>query len=170
MVPFVVNRSRKLIGTMRNSGGVIIYIRNDLCINDTLVFTRDDSHVWVKLNGHNFGLRGDLFICLCYIVPSTFSRHVLAENNVYDNIIDDIVQIRHNFCENMCSFMLLGDLNSRVGNLHDYVLNDNCSLHHINLLPDDYDINNGIPRKSYDVQELIAMDICWTTHCKWSSL
>ena len=116
MVPFVVNRSRKLIGTMRNSGGVIIYIRNDLCINDTLVFTRDDSHVWVKLNGHNFGLRGDLFICLCYIVPSTFSRHVLAENNVYDNIIDDIVQIRHNFCENMCSFMLLGDLNSRVGN------------------------------------------------------
>jgi len=32
---FVVNRSRKLIGTTRNSGGVIIYIRNDLCNNDT---------------------------------------------------------------------------------------------------------------------------------------
>jgi len=87
---------------------------------------------------------------LCYIVLSTSSRHVLAENNVYANIIDDIVQIRHTFGENMCSFMLLGDRNSRVGNLHDNVLNDNCSLHDINLLPDDYDIDNVIPRKSYD--------------------
>ena len=51
---FVLNRSEIKKGSKRSSGGVIIYIRNELVCTDTLLLKGEDSYVWVKL-------RGDLF-------------------------------------------------------------------------------------------------------------
>ena len=53
-------------------------------------------------------------------------------------------------CNGACTFIVLGVLNSRVGNLVDYVENDYFNPH-VNLLPDDYNYNVPLLRSSRDI-------------------
>lgn len=46
--------------------------------------------------------------------------------------------------------MILGDLNSRVGNLQDFVVDDNYTLRNQNLLPEEYTTDMFLPKKSED--------------------
>jgi len=46
--------------------------------------------------------------------------------------------------------MSLGDLNSRVGEMSDYILHDNHDVYNEHILPDDYQIDVPIPRASQD--------------------
>jgi hypothetical protein len=50
---------------------------------------------------------------------------------------------------NMCSFIILGDMNSRIGQLKDFVELDSVDPH-VMILPDDYTSDNNIPRVSQD--------------------
>lgn len=140
----------------RNSGGVIIYLRNTLLINgdikNNILFCSNDSHLWFKLSKCHFGFDKDLIVYLCYIVPSNSTRNAVVDRNVYDVILDDLVKIRSNYNEREICFMLLGDLNSRVGDLADFVHNDNVTLITQNLLPEDYTIDSPIPRKTQDLK------------------
>ena len=45
---FVLNRKDIKPGSRRNSGGIILYLRNNLVSTDTLVFTSEDDFLWVK--------------------------------------------------------------------------------------------------------------------------
>ena len=51
---YELHRSEKSKGAMRNSGGIIVYIRNTLLIDSdikhSIVLTYKDSHVWFKLD------------------------------------------------------------------------------------------------------------------------
>jgi len=44
--------------------------------------------------------------------------------------------------ENRCTFLIAGDINSRVGKLKDYVENENLSV--LNILPDDYILDENL--------------------------
>lgn len=47
---FFFNRKHIKAGSRRNSGGIILYIRNKFVTKGTLVFTSEDDFLWVKLD------------------------------------------------------------------------------------------------------------------------
>lgn len=132
---YELHRYEKKITCTRNSGGIIIYVKNELVSDDTLFLKCNDTHIWLKLKGNYFDLQNDVYICLCYIPPANSSRQGIIETNIYDDILQNIMHIKE-ITDNTCNFILLGDLNSRIGQQCDYVKDDFAT--HIDALPDDY--------------------------------
>ena len=77
----------------RNSGGIILYIRNKYVSNDNLMFTSHDDILWVKISSSTLSMENDLYICLCYVVPDSSSRQALLETNIFDRILESVVYI-----------------------------------------------------------------------------
>ena len=68
----------------RNSGGIIVYIREKYVNNETLISTSADDIIWVKLDKKVLSLNSDLYVCLCYVIPDDSSRQSLVETNIFD--------------------------------------------------------------------------------------
>jgi len=64
---------------------------------------------------------------------------------------NDIISIKDTNGEENYLFMIVGDTNSRTGILPDYVSFDNSMLLD-NLLPDEYSIDQYMPRSNQDKQ------------------
>ena len=94
-----------------------------------------------------FNFENDLFLCACYFPPSNSSRHGLIDTNVYDELLENLIYLK-NITDTECNFMIVGDLNSRIGNQSDYV--DDDYDNHMNVLPDDYVPDQNMSRKSQD--------------------
>ena len=69
------------------------------------------------------------------------------ESNIFDDILQNIAHIQH-ITNDACNIVLLGDLNSRIGQHYDYVADDFAT--HIDAIPDDYIPDQTLPRKSQD--------------------
>ena len=105
---FQLNRTLKKRTAKRDSGGVLVYIRDELVSDNTLFLTDSDD---LRLDGRLLNLDKDLFLCLCYNVPEGSSRLGLIDNvDIFDRISDHMVHIQ-NITNNKCSFMICGDLN-----------------------------------------------------------
>ncbi|MES9880123.1 MAG: reverse transcriptase family protein, partial [Sedimenticola sp.] len=142
-----LHRVCKNINAKRNSGGIIVYVKEYLANDVTLYSEHDDSYIWLKCNGTLFNLTDDLYVCSSYIIPENTSRQAFVECNIFNDILDDISNIQ-NTTNNECHLMLLGDLNSRCGSLLDYVPLDRAD--HVDALPDDYTCDTELPRMSQD--------------------
>ena len=70
---FVLHRQENKKNSKRNSGGIVLYIRNKYVSDDTLIFTSHDDILWVKISSSVLSLNNDLYICLCYVVPDETS-------------------------------------------------------------------------------------------------
>ena len=78
-----------------DSGGVIIYIGNIFMFDDTLFLKCSDTHIWLKLRHESFDFENDLYLCLCYVVPSNSSRQGVTDTNVFDEIVLNITHIKY---------------------------------------------------------------------------
>ena len=103
---FELHRTERKQSCTRNSGGIIIYVRNNLISEETLFAKRDDTHIWLRLKHKLFNFNNDLFLLLCYIPPSSSSRQSLIEKNIYDSIMQDVLEIQ-NLTNDKCNFLLL---------------------------------------------------------------
>lgn len=146
-VLFQLNRTEKKINTKRNSGGIAFYIRESYKKFCTLLQKDSDDIIWLKIDGQLLNLTYDLYLCLCYIVPSSSSREGLVEVEVLDRITNFIFKIVNDTNDNY-NILICGDFNSRVGNEHDYVIFDNDT--NIDILPIGYEIDELCPRSSQD--------------------
>ena len=97
--------------TERNSGGLILYIRNTYVSNDTLVYTSMDNIIWVKIDKSLLSLSSDLYIALCYVTSVDSSRQSMLETNVFDRLLDTVSFIENKTC-NCCNLLVCGDFNS----------------------------------------------------------
>lgn len=79
---YVLNRKEIKQNSKRNSGGLILYIRNTYVSNDTLVYTSIDDIIWVKIDKFLLSLSSDLYIALCYVTPDDSIRQSMLETNV----------------------------------------------------------------------------------------
>ena len=79
------------------------------------------------------------------IVQSNSTRNLFVDRNVIDVLLEAIVSLQSNANTDV-SFMLLGDLNSRVDEMSDSILHDNHDVYNEHILPDDYQIDVPIPR------------------------
>ena len=84
-----------------------------------------------------------------YIVQSNSTRNLFVDRNIFDVLLEDIVSLQSNANTDV-SFVLLGDLNSRVGEMSDYILHDNHNVYNEHILPDDYRIDVPIARATQD--------------------
>ena len=142
-----LNRVGKKQNTKRNSGGIALYVRQSFFRYCFLLEKDCDDIIWIKIEGQLFNLSDDLYLCLCYIIPSTSSRESLVEIDVLERITNSIIKIA-NDTNNCYNVLICGDFNSRIGNQKDYVIFDNDV--NIDILPLDYEIDTIIPRFSQD--------------------
>lgn len=136
----------KNTNSKRSSGGIMIYIRNNLVTDDIICMQDSDDLLWIRINKNQLGISDDLFIGLCYIVPESSARYNLYETNPFDRILDSIVKIKS--VSNSSQLILCGDFNSRTSDIPDFVTNDVDSDYL--PLPDDYDIDISLPRFTQD--------------------
>ena len=98
------------------------------------------------MTDHYSILTYDLYLCLCYVIPTGSSTKALTEISVLDRISDYIVDIA-NYTENCYNILICGDFNSRTGTEHDFVILDNSNN---DMLPDDYVPDEFLARFTYD--------------------
>ena len=142
-----LNRVGKKQNTKRNSGGIALYVRQSFFRYCFLLEKDCDDIIWIKIEGQLFHLSDDLYLCLCYIIPSTSSRESLVEIDVLERITNFIIKIA-NDTNNCYNVLICGDFNRRIGYQKDYVIFDNDA--NIDILPLDYEIDTIIPRFSQD--------------------
>jgi len=72
----------------RDSGGIIVYIKDTYVNDKSLFFKSEDEILWLRLDGNIFFLDNDLFIALCYVVPENSGRFNLQVQNVFDRLLN----------------------------------------------------------------------------------
>ena len=124
---YVLNRTQLLKSSKRASGGIIVYIRNELTSKDTLVFTSEDDILCIKISESKICLQHDLYIFLCYVIPENSSRQAMVERHTLDRVLDYIQNLNSKHGENL-NVILCGDMNAHTSDLPDLVSEE--SIHH----------------------------------------
>lgn len=164
---FPLHRTTCKPNAKRNSGGIAIYIRNELVTNDILFHVSEDDIIWLRISGSKVNLQYDLFIGLTYIIPELSSRQSMVDISTFDRLTDSIVKI-NNLTNERCNIILAGDFNSRTSDNADFVVFDSDA--NIHVLPDDYVSDQFLPRVSQDKGHLNSNGTYLLDFCKQTGL
>ena len=162
---FELNRTVYKSATKRSSGGIIVYIRESLIKSDSVVLLTTDSDdiIWLRLDDIA-NLKENVFLCLCYNLPTGTSRQGLNEDNMFDRISSYMVHLQ-SVSDKPCKFIICGDMNARVADMNDFVADD--ASRHIYALPEDYIADYSLPRYSKDTKSnsngIAMIDFCRQT-------
>ena len=146
---FQLNRSEYKRNTKRASGGVVSYVKKSLAfgISDLMLHKDSDDILWLRIEGAKLNLDGDLFICLCYNLPSDSSRQSLIDEDMFDRVCNYVTFIKNEY-GNESHFLICGDMNARIADRDDFVPLDIST--HMDTLPDDYVCDINLPRSTQD--------------------
>lgn len=121
---FQLNR-KNLNNSARGSGGIAVFVKQNLCYGITLHKTANENILWLKLKKSFFNFPKDIYLGTVYFSPVNYERsHKLDYLNDLEN---DLINI-----STMGEIILMGDFNSRTGILQD-VLESNRILELENL-------------------------------------
>ena len=160
---FHINRSQYKANTKRASVGIVIYIREDMVISDKTFCTHReyDDAIWIRIEGTKLNLDGDIYICLCYNLPSDSSRQSLVDEELFDRICNYVNSLK-NATEKKRYFMICGDMNARISDKDDFVPLDIST--HIDALPEDYVCDTNLTRATQDkicnANGSLLLDLC----------
>ena len=106
-----IHRKRNKRAT-HDSGGLAIYIRNDIKSNVKFLPVTNSEYAWVKIEKNAFNLTEDLFICFIYINP---------ENSTYSSDVDIIEHIKRDIAvkKRQGKCLLMGDFNGYTNTVSD---------------------------------------------------
>ena len=128
----------------RGSGGILLFIHKD--INryvEVIDSTAQEDRIWLQI--HVAKEKKIIFCCFAYM-PSADSVVTCNEASQWSTLEREVAEYTM-----QGDVILCGDLNARVGNLLDYIMND--SSPHIEQYYSGYESDNAIPqRKNQDVQ------------------
>ena len=111
-------RKTKYSKTKGNTGGgVVILYKQEIKPGITKITTNNTESLWVKLDKYFFGLHKDIYLACCYIPPSDSFIH--KNYDMFDILNNEIIQFSHKG-----NIVILGDLNSRIGNLTECYVQD----------------------------------------------
>ena len=99
--------------SMRNSGGLGVFIKHTVADGVTCVKNTEDILVWLKLERSFFSLATDLYVGNVYVVPET---SVYLCHDVFNVLRDDISSF-----QNRADILVCGDYNARTNTLKDYI-------------------------------------------------
>ena len=132
----------------RASGGMIIYIKDEMRKGIKLVKNEIDSIIWIKLEKTFFCTPNDRFIAAAYIPPENSPLHDTYNIDFFQTLENDI-----NHYEQYGEVYLIGDLNLRIGRKHDYINYDSILTE---IEDDSIQIDTPIRRLSMDNVSLPA--------------
>lgn len=117
------NKSNK-----RGHGGIVTFFKNNLKAGITKINSNNSDILWMKLSKTFFGLNQDLYLASCYIPPADSFVH--KEYDIFDKLNNDIIKYK-----TLGETMIVGDLNSRIGNnreiyVQDFLENQSKSYHY----------------------------------------
>ena len=142
----ILNRVTKHKRARRDSGGLIIYIADHLYHDDIFIKAINDCILLIKLKGLSNDYNDDVYVFLCYNIPTGSSRQVVVEQDIFHLLTDEIITLENEHASP--NIIITGDFNSRVGNNNDFVDDDFINA---DILPDDYIIDIPLPRSHKDV-------------------
>lgn len=126
----------------RNSGGTILYIKDYLRPGIEVIRSHYDTIIWLKLDKHFFHTESDIYICGVYIWCEDSPVYNVVNVDLFDILQNDI-----NDFADLGSVYIAGDWNSRVGDKHDFILND---THSMELDDTEYNPDVYMPRCTSD--------------------
>ena len=108
-------RKRKC-NARRDSGGVLIYYRQDIGKGVQKVEKKMKDAIWLKLDKNYFGLNNDLYLCTVYIPPRNSPTYVVSDDgkDMHDTIAREI-----GIFSTLGDVAMIGDMNSRVGSIQE---------------------------------------------------
>ena len=102
--------------SVRNSGGLGIFVNQRLTKGVQILKHHEDILVWLKLKRNSFGLTNDLYIANVYVVPEN-SVHLC--HDAFDMLREDLCGFPPH-----SDFLICGDYNARTNVLPDYLLDE----------------------------------------------
>ena len=88
----------------RNSGGIVIYVRNTIKTGISIAKNHYDTLVWLKLDKDLFGFQNNIFICGLYMWSDESPAAILNDIDVFNVLAEDIA-----YYEQFGSVLLAGD-------------------------------------------------------------
>lgn len=105
----------------RNSGGIVVFIKDALHKGIQLVLTDSDGIMWFKLDKEFFSFEDDLYLCCAYLPPEKSQVYSVISNN--EHIFDKLTQNITTF-QILGKVIIMGDLNARTAVAPDYIMDD----------------------------------------------
>ena len=140
-----LHRTSKHKRARRDSGGLIVYIADRLYHDDCFVKHVSDCLIMIQLKGLDVGLVNDLYLCLCYNIPTGSSRENVVDQNIFDMLTEEIIFLEETFGE--ANIIVLGDLNARVGDKCDYIVDN---FNNIDILAETFSADIPLKRNTQD--------------------
>ena len=112
---FISNPRKQIV--LRKSGGIGIYIKNDISEHISQIETQSDYSAWIKISKLYTKLEDDIIIGACYVPP---------QNSKYYNE-DDFAQLEQeimSFCCESKYVFITGDLNAKTASMQDFTRSD----------------------------------------------
>lgn len=140
----------------RNSGGIVIFIRDSILPGVSVVRNHHDTIVWLKLDKIFFNFQTDIYLSCLYLWPDESPASKIIDVDLFDVLSDDVT-----YFEQHGSVLLAGDWNARVGNRLDYIA---CDINVNSLDGYEYRPDTPLRRASKDVicntRGLRLIDMC----------
>ena len=113
------NERKRKCKARRDSGGMLIYYRQDIGKGVQKVESTLKDAIWLKLDKSYFGLNKDLYFCTVYIPPRNSPTYVVSDDgeDMHDTIAREI-----DIFSTLGDVAIIGDMNSRVGSIQEKTL------------------------------------------------
>jgi hypothetical protein len=110
------NRKKQLKAN-KTSGGIAIFVKENLQMKVQPVCTENQDIVWLKINKENAKLANDIYIGTLYLSPH---KGKITESEKIKNLAEDIIYFKGKGGD----IILQGDFNARTSNNTDFVESD----------------------------------------------
>lgn len=128
----------------RNSGGVSVYVKNNLARYTSRLHSSSCNIVWIWLQLTKLGIDFDLLVGTTYISPENSSIH--SEEDTFDILENELCT--HKNMSSATRAIVMGDFNGYTNNELDYVRADDDGDDPLGI-SNDYDIDD-FPRHNMD--------------------
>ena len=129
----------------RRSGGIVVFIANDLIHGIKLVSNNHTDCITLLLKKDFFNMPDNLLLTFVYIHPEgSFIHDDVNDKNSYENLEDELIRLSS--CFN-AKIIVAGDMNGRTATVPDYLDDDSDHAHLPYLYVSDY---FSLPRTSCD--------------------
>ena len=130
---FALYQPKRKAGAKRKSGGIIVYIKDELSTGISLLKNSPHDIIWLRLDKAVFNIDHYIILGICYIIPENSSYQSELIGDTSGRLMSDVSQ--YSTVYDNCKFITCGDMNSRTDDLTNFIRDDNSK--HIPL-PTDY--------------------------------
>lgn len=96
--------------TNKRSGGISVYVKNNIRKGITFLTRKYNDYIWLQLTREFFNLEKDIYLCFIYDPPGNSTYTHSLEENILDILEEDITKYAVDG-----DIILMGDINARTG-------------------------------------------------------